>query len=187
MYQTPAQSHTSRQAATELLFCRLAGDWSRKENSLRQLAWATYMVDDDGKNRFPRDEPWLTDGYGDYVRHYLRAMAACPEIAPSDADHILSSTSVVEQADYNGRTNKYLVPYVKTDDPAKVRVFYKTFDRSGEEIVRVSRRPAAVLFNGRPAEESKSAEAEGYEWTTLDRGGVITIKRRDTDEVLMLD
>jgi len=34
------------------------------------------MVDFDGKNRFPGDEPWLTDGYGDYIRHFLRAMDA---------------------------------------------------------------------------------------------------------------
>jgi len=26
------------------------------------------MVDDDGKNCYPRDEVWMTDGYGDYVR-----------------------------------------------------------------------------------------------------------------------
>jgi hypothetical protein len=187
VYQTPGQSHNSRQAAAELLFCRLTGDDARKENALRQLAWATYMVDVDGKNLFPTDEPWLTDGYGDYVRHYLRAMAACPEIAPSDADHILSSTSVVEQADYNIRANKDLVPYAKIDDRSKVRVFYKTFDRSGEEVVRVSRRPAVVLFDGNPAKESKSADAEGYQWTPLARGGVVTIKRRDAAEVLLLD
>ena len=53
------------------------------------------MVDNDGKNRYPNDENWLTDGYGDYVRHFLRAMAAMPELAPSDEEHILSSTSVI--------------------------------------------------------------------------------------------
>jgi hypothetical protein len=187
VYQTPAQSHTSRQAAAELLFVKLTGDEARKENALRQLAWATYMVDDDGTNRFPRDEPWLTDGYGDYVRHYLRAMAACPEIAPADADHVLSTTSVVMQADY-GRTNKYLVPYVRDVDPAKVRVYYKTFDPKGEEVLRVRSRPAKILLDGAEAAVTDpDGEAQGYLWKPLDRGGVLTIRRTDAREVLLLD
>ena len=49
---------------------------------MRRLNWATYSVDADGKNRYPNDDIWLTDGYGDYVRHYLRAMASFPELAP---------------------------------------------------------------------------------------------------------
>ncbi|MFH0756976.1 MAG: hypothetical protein V2B15_06800 [Bacteroidota bacterium] len=74
-YQTPGNSHTSRQASAELQYAALTGDLSRMENAVRQLNWATYMVDKDGKNCYPRDENWLTDGYGDYVRHYLRSMA----------------------------------------------------------------------------------------------------------------
>ena len=101
VYKMPAQSHSSRQAADELLYCKLSGDNSLYENAVRELSWATYMVDTDGKNCFPNDEPWLTDGYGDYVRHYLRAMDTWPELT-NQQDHILSSTSVVQQADYAG-------------------------------------------------------------------------------------
>lgn len=53
------------------------------------------MVDFDGKNCFPNDEPWLTDGYGDYVRHYLRAMYAAPVLTASGEDHVISSSSVI--------------------------------------------------------------------------------------------
>ena len=70
------------QASLELLWAEAAGDPSRKAQAVRNLSWATYMVDTDGKNRYYRDDVWLTDGYGDYVRHYLRAMAAAPELAP---------------------------------------------------------------------------------------------------------
>ena len=45
---------------------------------VRRLNWATYWVDDDGKNQYPRDDNWLTDGYGDFVRHFIRAMASDP-------------------------------------------------------------------------------------------------------------
>jgi hypothetical protein len=69
VYQSPANSHSARQAADELLYVSLSGDTNLYQNAVRALNWATYMVDFDGKNRFPGDEPWLTDGYGDYVRH----------------------------------------------------------------------------------------------------------------------
>ena len=84
VYQTPGNSHSSRQAADELLYVSLSGDSTFYENAVRELNWATYMVDFDGKNRFPQDEPWLTDGYGDYVRHFLRAMDAIPQLTPPD-------------------------------------------------------------------------------------------------------
>ncbi|TAL63226.1 MAG: hypothetical protein EPN88_12510, partial [Bacteroidetes bacterium] len=95
VYQAAANSHSSRQAADELLYVSLSDDSSMYENAVRELNWATYMVDIDGKNKFPEDEPWLTDGYGDYVRHYLRAMDAIPELTAPDEDHIISSTSVI--------------------------------------------------------------------------------------------
>ena len=77
------------------------------ENAVRQLFWATYMVDDDGKNCYPRDEVWMTDGYGDYVRHYLRAMAFRPELAPSEQNHLLSTSSVIQLIEYQGSFNKF--------------------------------------------------------------------------------
>ena len=95
VYPEPGNSHSARQAADELLYCYLTGDTSLYTNAVRELNWATYPVDVDGKNCFPFDEPWLTDGYGDYVRHYLRAMATYPALAPV-ADHILSSSSVIQ-------------------------------------------------------------------------------------------
>ena len=67
---------------------------------MRNLNWATYMVDTDGKNRYYRDDVWLTDGYGDYVRHYLRAMAAVAELAPPDQNHLLRTRSVVRTIEY---------------------------------------------------------------------------------------
>ncbi len=101
VYPVPGNSHSARQAADELLYGSLTGDTSYYTNAIRELNWATYFVDFDGMNCFPTDEPWLTDGYGDYVRHYLRAMATYPVLAPME-DHILSTTSVIQQADYKG-------------------------------------------------------------------------------------
>jgi hypothetical protein len=67
---------------------------------VRRLNWATYSVADDGRNRYPHDDIWLTDGYGDYVRHYLRAMASMPELAPDDQNHLLRTSSVIQKIEY---------------------------------------------------------------------------------------
>ena len=111
VYKVPGNSHTSRHASTELLYCEKTGDCATKQEAIRRLTWATYTVDTDGKNRYPRDDVWLTDGYGDYVRHYLRAMAADPELAPADQNHLLRSSSVIATIDYA----PLLIRYTKWD------------------------------------------------------------------------
>lgn len=187
IYPVPAQSHTSRQAAAELLYAQLSDDQTRTENAMRQLDWATYMVDFDGKNRFPQDEVWLTDGYGDYIRHYLRAMAARPAIAPV-ADRLLASTSVVQQADYAGALNKYLVPYVPAMDRGTVRIYYKTFDSAGTETLRLSHRPRLIVGQGEILAESDDATKSGYRWQSLpEGGGVMLVRRIGVSQVTILD
>jgi hypothetical protein len=101
VYEVPGNSHTSRHASVELLYCEKTGDSSLKEDAIRRLNWATYTVDLDGKNRYIRDENWLTDGYGDYVRHFIRAMAAAPELAPGDQNHLLRTSSVIRSITYS--------------------------------------------------------------------------------------
>jgi hypothetical protein len=186
VYLTPGESHTARQGATELEYAALSGDTTRKANAIRELSWATYMVDHDGKNCFPFDEVWLTDGYGDYVKHYLRAMAAFPELAPP-ADHIISSTSVIQQADYKGQTNKFLVPYVKVPDINKVLIFYRAFDNSGTEQIRMSRKPGAVMLEDKILPESSGENANGYQWVPLNNGGVLYVHRKAGYNVTILE
>jgi hypothetical protein len=73
------------------------------------------MVDTDGKNRYPRDDIWLTDGYGDYVRHFLRAMASAPELAPDDQNHLLRTSSVIRSIEYAAKR----IAYTKIDDASQ--------------------------------------------------------------------
>jgi len=117
-YRVPGNSHTSRHASVELRYCEITGINVRKEQAIRRLNWATYMVDTDGKNRYPRDDIWLTDGYGDYLRHYLRAMAAQPELAPNDQNHLLRTSSVIQSISYSGNT----ITYTKFDARSKERL-----------------------------------------------------------------
>jgi hypothetical protein len=120
VYLVPGNSHTSRHAAVELLYCEKSGDCATKDQAVRRLNWATYTVDTDGKNRYPHDDVWLTDGYGDYVRHYLRAMASSPDLAPNDQDHLLRTSSVLRHIQYS---------------PAKI--VYEKFDGRSEERLKL--------------------------------------------------
>lgn len=176
-YQTPGNSHTARQAAAELLYASLTGDTSYVENAVRQLYWATYMVDNDGKNCYPRDEVWLTDGYGDYVRHYLRAMAAMPNLAPHDENHILHSTSLIVQADYYPDFNKTLVPDVPKNEIEKTLIYYKTFKKESVEILRMAEKPSAVLeVYVKELERRENLQSDGWTWQQLEKGGILKIK-----------
>jgi hypothetical protein len=162
-YLQPGNSHTSREASAELQYMSLTGDTFHYDNAVRQLNWATYMVDNDGKNRYPNDANWLTDGYGDYVRHFLRAMAAMPLLASSDEDHLLSSSSVIQSVSYNRD------------------IEYNVFDKHGTEVFRLQQKPANVLFNDKPAANSESAE-----WKALGNGGLLSITRTRSGNVKII-
>jgi hypothetical protein len=183
-YEMQGNSHTARQGADELLYCKISGDNSSYENALRQLIWSTYMVNEDGRNRYPNDENWLTDGYGDYVRHYLRAMAAEPALAPADQNHILSSTSVIRQADYHGRYNKILWNEEKENKAEKPLISYRAFDKEGTEVIRLVNKPSVVLLEERPMVEKE--DGEGYIWKPLESGGILKVSRINGYRVQLL-
>ena len=109
-YKVPGQSHSSRHASIELKYAAETGDNTNKAMAIRQLNWTTYAVDDDGKNKYPDPktyEIWWTDGYGDYVRHLLRAMAAAPELAPAGQNHLLSTSSTIQDIHYGPQEIEY--------------------------------------------------------------------------------
>ncbi|MCP9746405.1 hypothetical protein EGI24_06845 [Lacihabitans sp. CS3-21] len=171
-YQTPGNSHSSRQAAAELQYAALSGDNSRTENAIRVLNWATYMVDFDGKNNYPRDEVWLTDGYGDYVRHYLRAMAYKPELAPTDEVHILHSSHPLILVSYNGNFNKTLGEDVPYKDLEKVILYYHCIAKEATQIIKLPKKPTKVLIGKNEIREFQTHDNEGFTWTK----GVLRIK-----------
>jgi hypothetical protein len=156
VYRVPGNSHSSRQASVELMYVKLSGDTSFKANAIRTLNWATYTVANDGRNRYIRDDIWLTDGYGDYVRHYLRAMAAMPELAPAQKNRFLSSTSIVTSINYT--------PEIIT---------YITYD-SATDILRLKLKPVKIICDG--LELKELSDAEGFSWKNLSSGGVLTIR-----------
>jgi hypothetical protein len=119
-YRMPGNSHTSRHESVELVYCEKTGECARKEGAIRGLNWATYTVNTDGTNRYPHDDIWLTDGYGDYVRHYLRSMAAAPELAPNDQNHLLQTSSVIQSILF-----------------ARDKITYTKFDAGSTELLKL--------------------------------------------------
>jgi hypothetical protein len=159
-YRVPGNSHSSREASVELMYWEKTGDTSFIENDLRQLNWATYMVDNDGKNFYPTNDIWMTDGYGDYVRHYLRAMAAAPLLAPSNKDHLLQTTSIVKKIFYT---------------PTKIN--YITYDSNSEETFRLTSKPRQNKVNIKNLKERGNLNSSGWIWMNLRQGGILKIKK----------
>lgn len=168
-YTVPGNSHTARQACAEIQYCSMTGDSSYLEGAIRQLNWATYMVSDKGWNRYPQDDIWLTDGYGDYVRHYLRAMAAYPDIAPAES-HILSSSSGILSVDYSNGDDYYNISYVAAKN-------------NGEEVIRLKYRPESVTFEKNNLKtdirEGQSDNDDAWwQWFDCIDGGFMVIFRK---------
>ncbi|MGP8323833.1 MAG: hypothetical protein ACT6FG_07545 [Methanosarcinaceae archaeon] len=176
-YEVPGNSHSSRQASIELLYAKLTGDNTWKDNAIRQLNWATYMVDIDGKNRYPRDQIWMTDGYGDYVRHYLRAMAYEPELAPDNAIHLLSATSIIRNIEYASQ------PVNPEEHSDEVLLFYRTYDASSVEEIRLMVKPGRIMAGDKPLNEVNSGNGEGWSWKPMKNGGLLTVKHDRTSEI----
>jgi hypothetical protein len=149
-------SHTSRYASAELYYSSLTGDTTHVAQAIRELDWATYLCDTSGQVRFSPAETsvWLTDGYGDYVRHFLRAMAAYPTIAPSYANHLLGSTSVVTNISYQPQEIKYNV-----------------YDTISTETLRLTSAPMEVKVEGVPTNPVSSLANQGWQFNPLPGGG----------------
>jgi hypothetical protein len=186
-YLVPGNSHTSREASAELQYVSLTGDTIRKQNAIRQLNWATYMVDYDGKNRYPQDENWLTDGYGDYVRHFLRAMGSLPELAPSDEEHILFSSSVVQEVQYKNRTGVNYEIGADNQDLKNIKLLYTTFDKKGTEKIRLLSKPSEILIDGVHVATSDNLAINSFIWKPLKKGGILSINRINGNEVTVMD
>jgi hypothetical protein len=165
-YRQPGNSHSARQASMELMYWEKTGDTTYVRNAVRQLSWATYMVDHDGKNFYPTNAVWMTDGYGDYVRHYLRAMAAAPQLAPDKEDHMLRTSSIVRKITYG---------------PAGIS--YETFDKASENIFRLTSKPKEVKVNGIVLKEITDKAAEGWTWESLNKGGVLRVRQAQGNKV----
>lgn len=162
-------SHSARYASIcALWYERTKNEWF-KEQAYRFFNWATYVCDENGYVIVGPDFPpqyWFTDGYGDYIRHFLEGMAAIPEWAPADEDHLLRSTSVVQKIIYGNKS-----------------IDYKTFDDEGVEVLRVRWKPGEVKVSGKIINEINALDKDGWRWEKLDKGGVLRIRHNSGSQM----
>jgi hypothetical protein len=159
-------SHTARFASVQALWHERTSDPLAREKALRSFNWATYMCDRRGVVRVgPTEESlWFTDGYGDYIRHFLVGLGAIPEWAPPGEDHILRSSSVVAEVAYT---------------PGRIR--YRTTEDTGDEVLRVSFVPKVVKAEpGGPALNS-----DVVRFTFDARTGVLRVRRAGASAIVV--
>lgn len=138
-------------------------DW--KVLSRNSMNW--YMVNDNGESTYPNGETWMTDRYGDFVRHYLNAMAAFPELAPADQNHLVRSTSVIREIVYTA---------------AEIR--YKTFDNHSTEVLRLKSKPTLVQVGDiQLTETDGKPKNDQWLWVAQQAGGVLKIEHENNNKI----
>ena len=162
-------SHTARYASIcALWYERTKIEWF-KEEAYRSFNWATNVCDNEGHVMTGPDFPpqyWFSDGYGDYVRHFIDGMAAIPEWAPIGEDHLLRTSSVVKSISYQ---------------PSEIR--YVTFDNESQEVLRLSSKPRNITIGGKNVKQIQNLTLEGWTWKPLEKGGILRIKKTTGSEV----
>ena len=165
----PMGSHTSRYASVNALLAELTGNAAAKAKAYYSLNWSTYMATQNGVviDGPQVNNQWFTDGYGDYIRHFLTSMQAFPEWAPSGQTHLTGSSSIVKTISYTGNS-----------------VSYSTVDPAATDSLRLNFSPSSVLIDGRQLGQSANLNQEGW---TYDAGtGVMRIRHDSGRSVQVL-
>ena len=153
-------SHTSRYASINAQWYELTGDAAAKEKAFRSFNWATYMCAENGWVKVgPIDQSlWFSDGYGDYIRHFLAGMASVPEWAPAGQSHVLRSNSVITNVKYESQELSYVA-----------------FDADGSEVLKVNFTPKGVLADGKAMSARNEPTQPG--WKFEPASGVLRVWR----------
>jgi hypothetical protein len=110
---------------------------------------------------------WFSDGYFDYVPHFLDGMAALPEMAPANQDHLLHSSSIITGISYG---------------PGKIS--YTTFAPQGSEILRLTFTPRRITADGQPLRPKPGGGSEpGYRFDP--RQNVLRIDRQGSSQIVI--
>lgn len=167
----PMASHSARYASVNALWYEKTGDERFKDEAYRFFNFASYMTDDNGVVRVGPTWPgsWFSDGYADYIKHYMEGLAAVPEWAPVGEDHLLRSKSAVQNIDYK---------------PGAINC--RTFDEEGQQVYRLSFKPNFIAVNGKKlSQSSKNNVKNSYTWRKLEAGGVLKINYSGGNEIVI--
>ena len=167
----PMGSHTARYGSACAMWYQYSGDPWFRDQAQRYLNFATYMTDENGVVRVGPNWPgsWFSDGYGDYIRHFIDALGAIPEWVPADSDRLVRSSTVVQKITYStGEIN------------------YKTYDPSSREIIRMTSKPSKITVDGMDLQKSEEKGKTGWSWEKLKEGGILRINKDQGRKVTIL-
>ncbi len=163
-------SHTTRYASIAAMWYAVSGDEEYKEEARASFAISTYSTftrhswDDVAVNRTGIGwvRPWFSDSYFDFMSHIFDGIAAMPEMAPADKDHILQSTSVITDVEY-----------------AENKIEYKTFDNKGDEKIKLTFKPR-VIADGKPLDSKHWSFSKAQ-----DGSYILEIHRNGTTHIII--
>ena len=163
----PMGSHTARYASICALWYEYTGDEKFRDEALRYFNLATYMTDANGVVQVDPNWPssWFSDGYGDYIRHFMEGIAAVPEWSPAEENHLLKSSTIIQNIDYQND-----------------KIVYSTFDKASAEVLRLSKKPKKIVADKKPVSGDVKKESH-YQWIDLDKGGILVIKTAEGNNI----
>jgi len=161
-------SHTARWASINALWYERTGDQSYKEEANRSFNYATYFADSQGviQAAFGLGDVWYTDGYSDYIKHFMSGIASIPEWSPANESHILRSSSVVTSVSYGSQI-----------------VTYTTFDNASRDRLRLNFAPNQVIVDNVALPQRSDLNQPG--WVYNAATGVLDIRHDTGTHVLV--
>ncbi|TAH24121.1 MAG: hypothetical protein EAZ07_10100 [Cytophagales bacterium] len=166
----PMASHSVRYASVcAMYYERSKNEWF-KEQALRHFNYGTYAVEPSGAAWVGHTWPgsWWSDGYGDFIKHYFDGMAAIPEWAPIDENHLINSTSTIKNIQYTSQSIKY-----------------ETFDNESNAVLRLKLKPKSIQIGGKQIpilNQTKSGD-EGYIIQKANNNWIINIFQKKSSKV----
>lgn len=154
-------SHTARYASVCAMWYALGNEEWYKEEAFENFNWATYCT---SKSGFVSVGPewaaaWFSDGYGDYIKHFIDGLSAVPEWAPADENHLLGSSSIVQNISYDAK-----------------KISYRTFMPASTEVLRLKSLPVQIIIDGKEIKHADNLTGNDYwKWEKLKNGGILRI------------
>ncbi len=150
---TPFNSHAARYGSILAMFSEAGAGTAYADTAYHSLCYSAYSVEDDGfTSTFYNFNTmaWTTDSFGDFLYHFMEAMAAVPQWAGSK-NHLLKSSGTIRKVNY-------------VSDKS---INYTVYDESGTDKMKLVKVPVLVKVNDTPVKS----------WSWNDSSKVLIINR----------
>lgn len=158
---SPYNSHTARLGSVLALLSECMESREYRDTAYSSLCYSLYSIEDDGftNTYFKKGSgAWTTDSFGDFLVHFISAIAAVPDWA-GHRNILLRSSSTIKKIKYD--TNF---------------ISYETFESLGVDKLILTQKPICILNNNK--------RFDAYTWDSITR--VLTLYRVKCNNVTIL-